>query len=1025
MNNTKSNYIHALKPLCASVILAVTANAQAALFNPNGQTVFNFPITLDNQGKTDSDYTGIDLNGGSDNDTVTYNFNSDVSITLTNDTTDSNWSAYGVWVTNGVGSAALVNFNEALNITINGSSNMGVGLMTNSMYNPIPGGEQGQNNGTTVTLNGPVTMDISGNSVTAVVAGSHFNNNTNPGGKVVFGELSGENKHHIVVSSDWTDKANTSRNSDWAVGLLAFEDGDIQINGDMRIDLSVKNMQIVDETLTGEWADIAAAIFVGIDSNLNSSDSSVLDIHVEGNASGINRGDHLVALHGIVVGQHEAVQNYDQGRSDVWLYGDTNITLVAQGQKTESIYSGITTLGGAQFVSDGMVTINFELPEGLTLGPYTDCDSDVEFIGVSSGTYFKGTFLDQYVQAGNSWYRQGLIVHTPEGYNPALNNFIAAHSSNNHVGSNKKGNLYIDNSGSNAPIQLEGQIKTEYNGQIWLTLSGSQSYISGSAVSKNYAGRDGFIMMELHNGATWNVLENLDKDSDHPANKAESTIYSLKLTESGTLNLSRPKKYSQFYQMSDYQSVKIWDSLSGNNGLLIFDMNLAEETVENVYTDQVIVTKEATGSHEVNFNFINGLNGVAADKFHSENWIISQGEGSTMTLTGPGGSPSFTGRGMISLWSLAFVPEGEEKKLDSDEGRDSLTNTSNVAGHWYLIRENQNVPDPDLPPEIDQNITIGTSTGQALAYMADLEDLRKRIGEVRYGAQDGLWAKAFAKQDSVNGHHSRGFEQEAYGINIGFDKLVGTDETSSWLIGAAFRYGTADQEGLGVAGSATGELDEYSVKAYATWMHESGSYADFVLQAGRYDQELKGLDNTGTGSTHADYDTWGYGASIEVGHMFTIANAEDDRPWFNHWFIEPQFELSYFRAQGADYRTSTGMKVEQDDADFLTGRAGLVIGKKFNYGTADDLDKRYFQAALIGGVKHEFLGGDQTIHYTGVDNVKLSAKADDIAGTRVYYGVNMDWQLAQNLRLFGEVSREEGDGYTKDYDVSIGLKYSF
>ena len=334
-------------------------------------------------------------------------------------------------------------------------------------------------------------------------------------------------------------------------------------------------------------------------------------------------------------------------------------------------------------------------------------------------------------------------------------------------------------------------------------------------------------------------------------------------------------------------------------------------------------------------------------------------------------------------------------------------------------------PDPVLPPEIDQNITIGTSTGQALAYMADLEDLRKRIGEVRYGAQDGLWAKAFAKQDSVNGHHSRGFEQEAYGINIGFDKLVGTDETSSWLIGAAFRYGTADQEGLGVAGSATGELDEYSVKAYATWMHESGSYADFVLQAGRYDQELKGLDNTGTGSTHADYDTWGYGASIEVGHMFTIANAEDDRPWFNHWFIEPQFELSYFRAQGADYRTSTGMKVEQDDADFLTGRAGLVIGKKFNYGTADDLDKRYFQAALIGGVKHEFLGGDQTIHYTGVDNVKLSAKADDIAGTRIYYGVNMDWQLAQNLRLFGEVSREEGDGYTKDYDVSIGLKYSF
>lgn len=1024
MNNPKSNYIHALKPLCASVILAVTANAQAALFNPNGQTVFNFPITLDNQGKTDSDYTGIDLNGGSDNDTITYDFNSNVSITLTNNTTDSNWSAYGVWVTNGVDSAALVNFNEALNITINGSSNMGVGLMTNSMYNPIPGGEQGQNNGTTVTLNGPVTMDISGNSVTAVVAGSHFNNNTNPGGKVVFGELSGENKHHIVVSSDWTDKANTSRNSDWAVGLLAFEDGDIQINGDMRIDLSVKNMQIVDETLTGEWADIAAAIFVGIDSNLNSSDSSVLDIHVEGNASGINRGDHLVALHGIVVGQHEAIQNYDQGRSDVWLYGDTNITLVAQGQKTESIYSGITTLGGAQFVSDGMVTINFELPEGLTLGPYSGCDSDVEFIGVSSGTYFKGTTLDQYVQGGNSWYRQGLIVHTPEGYNPALNNFIAAHSSNNHVGSNKKGNLYIDNSGSNAPIQLEGQIKTEYNGQIWLTLSGSQSYISGSAVSKNYAGRDGFIMMELHNGATWNVLENLDKDSDHPANKAESTIYSLKLTESGTINLSRPKKYSQFYQMSDYQSVKIWDSLSGNNGLLIFDMNLAEETVENVYTDQVIVTKEATGSHEVNFNFINGLNGVAADKFHSENWIISQGEGSTMTLTGPGGSPSFTGRGMISLWSLAFVPEGEEYKLDSDEDRDSLTNTSNGAGHWYLIRENQNVPDPDLPPEIDQNITIGTSTGQALAYMADLEDLRKRIGEVRYGAQSGAWVKAFAKKDNVSASGGRGFEQDVYGINVGLDALAGTTESSSWLLGGAFRYARADQDGIGIA-STSGNLDEYSVKAYATWMHEKGSYADFVLQAGRYEQELSGLDNTGSGSSHADYGTWGFGASVEVGHMFSFAEDADDRRWFNHFFIEPQLELSYFHARGADYSTSTGLRISQDNADFLTGRAGLVLGKKFNYGSIDQLDRRFFQFALIGGVKHEFLGGDQNIGYTGVDGVHTTVHADDIDGTRFYYGLNFDWQISDSCRIFAQFDREEGDHYTKEYDFSIGAKWSF
>ena len=208
-------------------------------------------------------------------------------------------------------------------------------------------------------------------------------------------------------------------------------------------------------------------------------------------------------------------------------------------------------------------------------------------------------------------------------------------------------------------------------------------------------------------------------------------------------------------------------------------------------------------------------------------------------------------------------------------------------------------------------------------------------------------------------------------------------------------------------------------------MHEKGSYADFVLQAGRYEQEIDGLDNTGTGMSHADYGTWGFGASVEVGHMFSFGEETDDRRWFNHWFVEPQLELSYFHAKGADYSTSTGLKVSQDNADFLTGRAGLVIGKKFSYGSIDDLDRRYFQIAVIGGVKHEFLGGDQTIRYTGVDGVRCAARADDIAGTRFYYGLNADWQMSDDWRLYAQIDREEGDHYTKDYDVSVGLKYSF
>ena len=62
-------------------------------------------------------------------------------------------------------------------------------------------------------------------------------------------------------------------------------------------------------------------------------------------------------------------------------------------------------------------------------------------------------------------------------------------------------------------------------------------------------------------------------------------------------------------------------------------------------------------------------------------------------------------------------------------------------------------------------------------------------------------------------------------------------------------------------------------------MHDKGSYADFVLQAGRYEQELDGFDNTGMDKSKADYGTWGFGASVEVGHMFSFGEIHGQLPF--------------------------------------------------------------------------------------------------------------------------------------------------
>ena len=1015
--------------------MAITNSASAAIFQPGvNETEYNQDLEI-SYTKNNVSPTGIGFTGGTSSTPVEFDFNGNVNITLKQDsmTSDPSWSAYGVWINNSREGSVNLEFHKDLLINVQNTTNMGVGLVSGTLYTGV--GMDGLNNGTTMTMHGASTVNVHGNSVIGAAAGSMFNNNSNGGGRLVFGGLHDSKQHAINVTSDWSSNTNTSKDSDWAIGLLAFDDGTIDIQGDMNINLDVKNMKVNNKSLTGTWEDHAAGIYVAKGSHFTTGEDVTLNITVSGDGSGLERKT-LVPIHGIIVGQDEAAAKYSGEHSKVTLNGSTNINLSVNSSKNNGRYSGISVVGGSKLEANAPVLIQSQLKEKIDFSE----DQKIDIYGVSAGTYLPDTQIASGSHCGSANFNNGLIVKTPVGYNPALNHFTALHSNNTKRYSGEFGGIYIDNRRSQNVVQIEGLTKTEWSGFINLILSGKDSFISGAMESIRYNGsRDGFIYLTLENGATWNVLENLDRDKDYWYNKRESQVYNIDLASGGSINLSRPDHYNKFFEQSPYQTVKVWDYLKGNDGRMIFDMNLVEEKEnedeEDRLTDQIIVTNKAEGTHTAQIKFIGDMGKLDPQKRYSYNWLVSQGDDSNMTLTNSTGGSDFSGRGWVSVWNLVFVPEGEEDLLTTEEGRKQLTNTGVGKGNWHLVKVDKWVDDPPvnppvdpdkpiIPPEVQDNITVANSASMALAYDADLEDLRTRLGEVRYGAQDGLWAKAFAKQNRLSGSGLPGFKQEIYGLNLGLDHLVKADEESAWLFGGAFRYSDADQKGLGV-GYTTGTLQEYSGKLYATWMHDKGSYADFVLQAGRYEQELDGFDNTGMDKSKADYGTWGFGASVEVGHMFSFGENVDDRQWFNHWFLEPQLQLSYFRAKGADYTTSTGLKVDQGDADYLTGRAGVVLGKKFNYGSINDLDKRYFQIALIGGVKHEFIDGDQDITYTGVDGDSLKVSARDIDGTRFYYGVNADWQLARDWRLYAKFEREKGNDFCEDYDVSVGFKYAF
>ena len=135
-------------------------------------------------------------------------------------------------------------------------------------------------------------------------------------------------------------------------------------------------------------------------------------------------------------------------------------------------------------------------------------------------------------------------------------------------------------------VQIDGQIKTENYGVVRLSLSGRDSYLSSFIKSYDdyYRRMDGYVHVNLSNGATWNVLENVAREvDDWWDNDSRSYVYNVNLSSGGTINLSRPERYSNFFQDSDYQSVEIFKNLAGNDGRMIFDLDLANEDRGKVF----------------------------------------------------------------------------------------------------------------------------------------------------------------------------------------------------------------------------------------------------------------------------------------------------------------------------------------------------------------------------------------------------------------------------------------------------------
>ena len=729
--------------------------------------------------------------------------------------------------------------------------------------------------------------------------------------------------------------------------------------------------------------------------------------------------------HGIIMSNHDnssdeaenniqnkitAANNVTVTSKHVPIYLSSNTTLLVQGNKSISLESTGEphAISAAANVTESYLELN--TPE-LILKSYSDLALDARHGGQVS------------INTSNASIYGNIKVDVWDWAEPTRETKVSINNSNlleihpeKDEAINVKGKGGIVDIESNM-INMKGIIQSSNGAEIYITSTGATLF-SGSTKKES----DDIINFNFGNGSVWNI----DKDS---------TLTSLTLRES-TLDFdSNPLTVTT-------------DNLISNNSTIRMAVGYNDNSWSS---NKLIVNEGANGNLVANIVFDLEKFPVFNNPSYIPTWLVSQGENSKLSIYNYKGKNSFSGNGMVSVWALSFVPENQLTELD-EPGKLNLLATQNTgvgAGKWFLIyadRESESVyppintdgdqngsnPTPDTdagnnqpnkppvedPAEIQQILDLGVSTMQAMSFASELDDLRTRTGEVRHGLSDGAWARASYQKDRIFGENSRTFKQETQDLHIGLDHLIPTSNDSAWLLGGALRYAKSDQKGVGQF-TNEGDLQQYSAKLYATYLHDAGSYADFVIQAGRYDQELQGVANDGYSKFSADYKTYGYGLSAEFGHQFALGNGL--KSLFNP-FIEPQMQLSYFMAKGKDFTTSTGMKISQGDADFLTGRIGVVMGNTVKYG--EGANPNFFQIAFTGGMKYEFMG-DQIVRFTGVEGLSKTRRADDIGGARFYYGFMSDWKLTDSLRAFAKLEREEGHHYTKDYDASIGVRYAF
>lgn len=629
--------------------------------------------------------------------------------------------------------------------------------------------------------------------------------------------------------------------------------------------------------------------------------------------------------------------------SSIAIGGDANVAVLATGGKADAAGGnasanayGIYTSGSNSTISiDGAANVTVQADGGMAA---TSLNMTAEAYGLYAG------------KSASSITIGGDAVIKAQARGGTVSGVQAKAKARSLYASGDNSSITV-NAAEEHTVQLTGDVEAVNKGRVTVQLTNADSFLQGNVLTDS----SGTVDLTVANSAVWQPLydnrngsffdrSEYDNVTGNDYKTTVNNIDKITLQNGGVIDLS----WDMPLRGGSWRTMKIND-LTTNDGVI----RINSDITNNVGDVFEIANVNAGASLGVQ---------VGYDKASQKGWGTY--EGRYTVLTGAAAEN-------IATYGLFY---------------------ENRAGAYTPIMDGADMVALKIEPS--SNIKAAGNAAYSALQLGTVvsNHLDKRLGELRDGSEDGVWARVYGGdlKNSAHGQMKTRYKAIQGGYDQAYDENGGTGR-----IGGAFSYASGDLE-LPRGG---GDNKAWDFALYKTWQGAKGHYYDLGLHYGKVDTDYHTTDLSRHYSI-ASFDAHTLGLTAEYGYRKDLQAG---------WYCQPQAEVSWFRLGSADYTASSGMQVAQDSAISLQGRLGIGVGRKLANGT------HYY--ATLSGV-HEFDG-------------KVSLRGDGMGYEQDYGGtwgefvlgvtapIDKSWDgYASAERLFG------GDvGSTWQLNAGVRLRF--